>query len=72
MRIVIPAPGSRGKIQPHINLRQGLQRAGHDAVPASLPGLRGGAESHAVELASLGPDANPVAACGMECAERTS
>ncbi len=56
MRIIVPAMGSRGDVQPYINLCQGLKRAGHDAVLASLPCTRALAESHAVEFAAVGPD----------------
>jgi sterol 3beta-glucosyltransferase len=56
MKIIVPAIGSRGDVQPYINLCQGLSRAGHDAVLASLPNVRGLAESHGVEFAPVGPD----------------
>ncbi len=62
MRIIIPALGSRGDIQPYINLCQGLRRAGHDAVLASLPSARGLAEAHDVPFAAVGPDVDLAAA----------
>jgi len=56
MRIVIPALGSRGDVQLYINLCQGLGRAGHTAILASLPQMKSLVESHGVEFAAIGPD----------------
>jgi sterol 3beta-glucosyltransferase len=56
MKIIIPALGSRGDVQPYINLCQGFRRAGHRAVLASLPAMKGLTESHGVEFAPVGPD----------------
>lgn len=39
MRFLIPAIGSRGDVQPFINLAQGLQAAGHTPVIATNPTL---------------------------------
>ncbi|MFN2299365.1 MAG: glycosyltransferase [Anaerolineales bacterium] len=56
MKIIVPAMGSRGDVQPYINLCQGLQKAGHEAVLASLPCMRRLAEEHGVSFAAIGPD----------------
>jgi sterol 3beta-glucosyltransferase len=56
MKIIVPALGSRGDVQPYINLSQGLTRAGHSAVLASLPCMRELVENHGVEFAAIGPD----------------
>ena len=56
MRIIVPALGSRGDVQPYVNLCQGLLKAGHSAVLASLPCAKGLVESHDVEFAAVGPD----------------
>ncbi len=56
MRIVVPALGSRGDVQPYINLCQGLKKAGHHAILASLPCMKGLVESHGLEFAAVGPD----------------
>jgi sterol 3beta-glucosyltransferase len=58
MQIIVPTLGTRGDVQPYINLCQGLNRAGHRAVLASLPCMRALVESHAVEFAPIGPDAD--------------
>jgi sterol 3beta-glucosyltransferase len=65
MKIIVPALGTRGDIQPYINLCHGLQKAGHRAVLASLPSARGLVESHVVEFAAIGPDID----LGAETAE---
>jgi sterol 3beta-glucosyltransferase len=56
MRIIVPALGSRGDIQPYINLCQGLKKAGHEAILASLPGVRDFAGEFGVDFAAVGPD----------------
>ncbi|MGB7537598.1 MAG: glycosyltransferase [Anaerolineales bacterium] len=56
MRIIVPALGSRGDIQPYINLCQGLKKAGHHPILASLPCMKPLVESHEVEFAAIGPD----------------
>jgi sterol 3beta-glucosyltransferase len=56
MKIIVPALGSRGDVQPYIDLCQGLQRAGHSAVLASLPAARVLVESHGVAFVPIGPD----------------
>jgi sterol 3beta-glucosyltransferase len=56
VKIIVPALGSRGDVQPYVNLCQGLRRAGHVPVLASLPAVRGLVESHGVSFAAVGPD----------------
>jgi sterol 3beta-glucosyltransferase len=56
MRIIVPAMGSRGDVQPYINLCQGLKKAGHHPILASLPSMKRLVESHNVEFAAIGPD----------------
>ena len=55
MRIVVAAIGSRGDVQPYINLCQGLQEAGHDAVLATNPTLCSLAVAHGVKCVPVGP-----------------
>ncbi len=56
MRIIVPALGSRGDVQPYINLCQGLKAAGHHPILASMPCMRQLVEAHNVEFAAVGPD----------------
>jgi len=55
MKIIVPAIGSRGDVQPYINLCQGLQEAGHDVVLATNPTLVSLAGSHGVKCVPVGP-----------------
>jgi sterol 3beta-glucosyltransferase len=55
MKIVVATIGSRGDVQPYINLCQGLQAAGIDVTLATNPTLCALAESHGVKPAPVGP-----------------
>jgi UDP:flavonoid glycosyltransferase YjiC (YdhE family) len=55
MKIVVATIGSRGDVQPYINLCQGLQEAGHDVVLATNPTLCSLAVSHGVTSVPVGP-----------------
>lgn len=55
MRIVVATIGSRGDVQPYINLCQGLQEAGHDVILATNPTLCPLAGAHGVKSAPAGP-----------------
>ena len=54
MRILIPTIGSRGDVQPYVNLAQGLLEAGHEVRIASNPTLRDLVETHGVPFAPVG------------------
>lgn len=54
MRILIPTIGSRGDVQPYVNLAQGLVEAGHDVRVASNPTVRSLVESHSVPFVPVG------------------
>lgn len=54
-KIIVPAIGSRGDVQPYIALCQGLQRAGHQAILATNPTLCPLAESYGVTAVAVGP-----------------
>lgn len=54
MKIIIATIGSRGDVQPYINLAQGLLATGHDVRLASNPTLSSLAESHAVSFIPVG------------------
>lgn len=54
MKIIVATIGSRGDVQPYINLCQGLQAAGHQAVLATNPTLCGLAEAHGVTAVPVG------------------
>jgi len=54
VRIVIPTIGSRGDVQPYVNLAQGLLNAGHDVRVASNPTVRSLVESHEVPFVPVG------------------
>jgi sterol 3beta-glucosyltransferase len=54
MKIVVTAIGSRGDVQPYVNLCQGLQEAGHDVTLATNPTLCSLADSHGVKSAPVG------------------
>ncbi len=55
MKIIVPAIGSRGDVQPYIALCQGLQRAGHEAILATNPKMRALVERYDVACAPVGP-----------------
>jgi sterol 3beta-glucosyltransferase len=55
MKIIVATIGSRGDVQPYINLCQGLQEAGQDVVLATNPTLRSLAESYGVISVPVGP-----------------
>ena len=54
MKIVIATIGSRGDVQPYINLAQGLIAAGHNVHLASNPTLSSLVESHGVPFLPVG------------------
>ena len=54
MKIIIATIGSRGDVQPYINLAQGLLAAGHNVHLASNPTVGGLVESHGVPFAPVG------------------
>ena len=54
MKIIVATIGSRGDVQPYINLCQGLKAAGHDVQLASNPTLCLLAESHGVPFLPVG------------------
>jgi sterol 3beta-glucosyltransferase len=54
MRIIIPGIGSRGDVQPYLNLAQGLLAAGHEVVLATNPTLVPLAESYGIPAAPVG------------------
>ncbi|NDJ79081.1 MAG: glycosyltransferase family 1 protein [Chloroflexi bacterium] len=56
MRISIPTIGSRGDVQPHIALAQGLQRAGHRVTVLSHPCWGDLVSAHGVPFTPIGPD----------------
>ena len=55
MRVIIPAIGSRGDVQPYIALCQGLQRAGHEAILATNPTMCDLVSGYDVTCAPVGP-----------------
>src|SRR5512133_1134494 len=55
MKIVVNALGSRGDVQPYINLCQGLQAAGHAVTLATNPTLIPLAQAHQIPCAPIGP-----------------
>lgn len=54
MKIIIATIGSRGDVQPYINLAQGLIAAGYDVRLASNPTLGSLAESHNIPFLPVG------------------
>ncbi|NUM46566.1 MAG: glycosyltransferase family 1 protein [Anaerolineales bacterium] len=54
MKILIATIGSRGDVQPYINLAQGLLAAGHDVRLASNPTLASLAETHRIPFHPVG------------------
>jgi sterol 3beta-glucosyltransferase len=55
MKIIVATIGSRGDVQPYINLCQGLQEAGHSVTLATNPTLCALAEAHGVHTHAVGP-----------------
>jgi len=55
MKIVVATIGSRGDVQPYINLCQGLQEASHDVTLATNPTLCPLADTHSVKSVPVGP-----------------
>ena len=56
MRVLIPAIGTRGDVQPLLALAQGLIQAGHPVTLASHPVMKTLVETHGVPFAPIGPD----------------
>lgn len=54
MKIIVATIGSRGDVQPYINLCQGLQSAGHKVTLATNPTLIPLAQSHGVAATPVG------------------
>ena len=54
MRIIVPAIGSRGDVQPYIALCQGLQEAGHNVQLATNPTLAALVDSYGVPVVPVG------------------
>jgi UDP:flavonoid glycosyltransferase YjiC (YdhE family) len=67
---VVATIGSRGDVQPYINLCQALQEARHQVVLATNPTLCRLAESHGVTAAPVGP-AVDMGAAGAELMRRS-
>jgi sterol 3beta-glucosyltransferase len=55
MRIIVATIGSRGDVQPYINLCQGLLEAGHAVTLATNPTLLSLATAHGVPAVPVGP-----------------
>jgi sterol 3beta-glucosyltransferase len=55
VKIIVPAIGSRGDVQPYIALCQGLEAAGHQVTLATNPTLIDLARSYGVRSAPVGP-----------------
>jgi sterol 3beta-glucosyltransferase len=54
MKIIVATIGSRGDVQPYVNLCQGLKAAGHNVHLASNPTLSGLAETHGIPFVPVG------------------
>jgi sterol 3beta-glucosyltransferase len=54
MKIVVTTIGSRGDVQPYINLSQGLQAAGHEVTLATNPKLCPLVEGHGIQATPVG------------------
>lgn len=54
MKIILPTIGSRGDVQPYLNLAQGLRDAGHEVTLATNPTLCALVEQHGVKAAPVG------------------
>jgi sterol 3beta-glucosyltransferase len=55
MKIIVATIGSRGDVQPYINLCQGLQKAGHEVTLSTNPTLCPLGASHGVKVVPVGP-----------------
>ncbi len=55
MKILVATIGSRGDVQPYINLCQGLQEAGHNVTLATNPTLCPLADAHGVRCQHVAP-----------------
>jgi sterol 3beta-glucosyltransferase len=55
MKIVVPAMGSRGDVQPYLNLSQGLQAGGHQVILATNPTLLPLVAENGVKGVPVGP-----------------
>lgn len=55
MKIIVATIGSRGDVQPYINLCQGLVAAGHEVTLATNPTLCTLVETHGVRSVPVGP-----------------
>jgi sterol 3beta-glucosyltransferase len=55
MKVIVPAIGSRGDVQPYIALCQGLRRAGHEAILATNPTMTDLVTRYDVTCAPVGP-----------------
>lgn len=55
MKIIVATIGSRGDVQPYINLCQGLRDVGHEVTLATNPTLCPLAEAHGVKAVPVGP-----------------
>lgn len=62
MRIIVPAIGSRGDVQPYIALCQGLQEAGHNVQLATNPTLAALVDSYGVPVVPVGKPVDMAAA----------
>ena len=69
MKIIVPAIGSRGDVQPYIALCQGLQRARHQVTLATNPTLCSLVASYGVNVAPVGPPVD-MGAAGAELWEK--
>jgi len=58
VKILVATIGSRGDVQPYVNLCQGLQAAGHEATLATNPTLCPLASAHGVRSVPVGPPAD--------------
>jgi UDP:flavonoid glycosyltransferase YjiC (YdhE family) len=58
MKIIVPAIGSRGDVQPYIALCQELERAGHEVILATNPTLVDLVTRYGVSCAPVGPPVN--------------
>jgi sterol 3beta-glucosyltransferase len=70
MKIVVATIGSRGDVQPYINLCQGLKEAGHMVILATNPTLCDLAVSHEVACVPVGP-AVDMGAVGAQLMEQS-
>ena len=59
MKILVPALGSRGDVQPYVNLCQALDAAGHEATLATNPSLGSIVQEFGVRFAPVGQSIQP-------------